>query len=86
MLDLKTIYRLRICFIQKSRVQYLDNLNWNRPWSAGGKFASLCVYSTTQGYNYSNELFEYSSKLLDLDTGSYFVGKPNDSEKLLMVQ
>lgn len=68
---------------KKSRVQYLDNLNWNRPWSAGGKFASLCVYSTTQGYNYSNELFEYSSNLLDPDTGSYFVGKPNDSREII---
>ena len=68
---------------EELRLSYLNSLDWSRPWSAGGKYASLCVYSTTQGFNYSNELTNFSSKLIDNETGAYFQGLPNNSREII---
>ena len=43
----------------------------------------MCVYSTTQGSNYSNELTNFSSKLIDNETGAYFQGLPNNSREII---
>ena len=52
-------------------IRYLEQLDWNKPWSAGAQFASLCVFSKTQGYNQENLLFEFITDLVDESTGTY---------------
>ena len=38
-------------------VNFLENLNWSKPWSSGAEYANLCVFNKTQ-----LNLSEYSSK------------------------
>lgn len=52
-------------------ISYLENLNWSKPWSAGAQFASLCVFSKTQGYNQENLLYDFINNLVDESTGTY---------------
>ena len=33
---------------------YLDSLDWTKPWASGAQFSSLCVLSKTQGFNIEN--------------------------------
>lgn len=62
---------------------YLDKLNWSNPWSAGGQFASLCVYASTQGFPFLSNLENFSNKILDTNTGSYFRGHPTSSREII---
>jgi len=64
-------------------IDYLNKLNWSFPWNAGGQFASLCLYSSTQSYNFDNELKNFISSLIDEDTGAYFLGRPKSSREII---
>jgi len=64
-------------------LDYLNGLDWSNPWSAGGQYSSLCVYSVTQSYNFREELIKYSNKLVDKETGAYFNGKPSSSREVI---
>ncbi len=67
--------------------EYLNGLNWSKPWSSGAQFSGLCVFLETQ-YKDSdkyelvkNELIRFSDSLLDNETGCYFRGqKVSDTE------
>ena len=67
--------------------EYLDSLNWSKPWSSGAQFSGLCVfletqYKSTDDYELvKSELIKFSDKLLDSETGCYFRGdKVSDTE------
>ena len=62
---------------------YLDTLNWKYPWSAGAQFASLCVYDKTQNFNITEVLNAYINKLSDVETGSYFLSRPNSEREVI---
>ena len=62
---------------------YLVNLDWSKPWNAGAQFSSLCVYSETQLYKHSEELYSFVSEIVDSNTGSYFLGNPNHSREII---
>jgi len=62
---------------------YLNSLNWSQPWSAGAQFSSMCVYSATQEFNYSEKLYKYITFLLDENTGSYFSKTPSSSRQVI---
>ena len=64
-------------------IQYLDGLNWSYPWNSGGQYASLCVYSKTQGYKKEQILENYILKLIDSKTGAYFRNKPSSSREII---
>ena len=67
----------------KLRSDFLTALDWSRPWSAGGKFASMCVYSVTQNFNYSDDLYNFSSNLVDSETGAYFTHEPSNTREII---
>ena len=52
--------------------QYLESLNWQTPWTSGAQFSSLCVYSTTQKFNYEEDLMNFITKKANYETGAYF--------------
>jgi len=71
-------------FVDNLEVEkYLDKLNWSNPWSAGGQFASLCVYAKTQEFPFLSNLENFSNKILDLETGSYFRANPVSSREII---
>ena len=64
-------------------ISYLSNLNWKYPWNAGGQFASLCLYSETQSYEYNQKLEEFIGHYLNHDTGAYFRGSPESTREII---
>ena len=64
-------------------INYLSNLNWKYPWNAGGQFASLCLYSETQSYEYNQKLEEFIGHYLNHDTGAYFRGSPESTREII---
>lgn len=62
---------------------YLNNLDWSKPWTSGAQFASLCVYSKTQSFDYEPILLKFSEKILDSETGSYFIQKPKHTREVI---
>ena len=66
---------------------YLISLNWNRPWNAGAQYSGLCVFLETQEKNtkkyqtIKQKLYDFSSLILDTESGFYFKGDtPSESE------
>ena len=61
---------------------YLNSLDWSKPWSAGGQFSALCLFSKINNSKEGiNLLRNFSSELVDKHTGFYFKGDlPNSSE------
>ena len=51
----------------------------------GAQYSSLCVYSSTQN-SYDKQLLRYTDDLVDIDSGFYFINKPNDKGNCLTVQ
>ena len=68
---------------EESLVDYLNSLNWSYPWNSGGQYASLCVYSKTQGYQKEKVLENYVLNLLDNTTGAYFKKTPASSREII---
>ena len=62
---------------------YLNKFDWARPWNAGAQFSSLCVYSTTQGYEIKDDLISFANMMVDKETGSYFSKLPQDSREII---
>ena len=65
---------------------YLNSLNWNYPWSSGGQFSGICLFSKTQledkeFVKMKLQLEQFLENLVDQETGFYFKGsQPKDSE------
>lgn len=66
-----------------SLYNYLNSLDWQKPWDAGAQFSSLCVYSKTQNFNFDTWLSEYIAKKVDVETGSYFSAMPSNSRQVI---
>ena len=52
-------------FKKNDILNYLHSLNWSKPWSAGGQFAALSVFSKTQlreDQSQMHSLFEFQMK------------------------
>jgi len=64
-------------------VNYLSSLNWEKPWSAGAQFSSLCVYSITQEYGNESQLLKFLDQLVDKSTGSYFSKLPSEPREVI---
>lgn len=62
---------------------YLNSLDWSKPWTSGAQFASLCVYTKTQQFNYEPVLLEFLEKIVDPETGSYFSQRPNHTREVI---
>ena len=48
---------------------FLDDLNWDTPWTAGAQFSAICVFSATQLVNKEKEeniknLYSYLNKIV----------------------
>ena len=67
-------------------ISFLESFDWSKPWDAGANFSSICVFSNTQlpANEYQNNkevLYKFASKIVDKETGSYFIGKtPSETE------
>ncbi len=67
---------------------YLKGLNWEKPWSAGAQFASLCVFADTQLQEKENELckralIDFVDYLVDEDSGFYFKGNTPSNQEII---
>ena len=58
----------------------------SKPWHAGAHFSSICVFNSTQlekrVFEKNKEiLYKFSSKIVDNETGGYFIGStPSETE------
>ena len=69
-------------FDDKNIIHYLNSLDWSQPWASGAQYSSLCVFSSTQN-SYDKQLLKnFSDDLVDIDSGFYFINKPNDKRQL----
>tara|TARA_B100000902_G_scaffold59643_1_gene66765 strand:- start:48554 stop:49660 length:1107 start_codon:yes stop_codon:yes gene_type:complete len=66
-----------------SLLSYLKSLDWNKPWTSGAQYASLCVYSKINLDKNTNDLIEFINQIVDKDTGSYFTGNPSHSREVI---
>ena len=62
---------------------YLNSLDWAKPWNAGAQFASFCVYSKTQNFENASFLVDYITKLANSETGSYFTSTPKTNREII---
>lgn len=66
--------------------RFLNSLNWSYPWSSGGQFSGICLFSKTQLKNeefvkMKLQLEKFLEDLVDQETGFYFKGsQPKNSE------
>ena len=68
---------------ENSITEYLNKLDWSKPWNAGAQFSSICVFSKTQNKDYSEELSLFLEKIIDKETGSYFMQKPKHEREII---
>ncbi len=62
---------------------FLEELDWTHPWHSGAQFSGLCVFVETQNPlpELKKELELFSNRLVNKDSGFYYLGKkPNNSE------
>ena len=64
-------------------INYLNSLDWSRPWNAGAQFSSLCVYSETQNFNYKRTLESFILTKLNSQTGSYHNPNISDNREVI---
>lgn len=62
---------------------YLNNLDWTKPWSAGAQFSSICVFTKTQNLNLDKYLEDFISKKVNSETGSYYSSLPSSSREVI---
>ncbi len=67
---------------------FINNLNWYRPWNAGAQFASICVFSKTQSEekHYQKQkifLFNEISKFASKETGSYHLNNVRSNSEII---
>lgn len=63
-------------------LNFLNNLDWSKPWSSGAQFSSLCVYSSTQNSYDKNELIKFVNSLVQTDSGFYYSNEPNNIREI----
>ena len=67
-------------------LSFLESFDWSKPWHAGAHFSSICVFNNTQlekkVFEKNKEiLYKFSSKIVDNETGGYFIGgTPSETE------
>ena len=66
-----------------SVTEYLQSLDWNKPWTSGAQFSSLCVYSKTQNFGYENELMDFINSIIDNETGSFHTAGVTNSREVI---
>lgn len=64
-------------------IDYLNSLDWSKPWSSGAQFSSICVFSTTQNLGLNKDLDIFIDSLVDKNTGSYFTKLPNSTREVI---
>ncbi len=67
---------------------FLSNLNWQKPWSAGAQFASLCVFTETQLDNNENRLskdalIKFVDNLVNKEDGFYYLGDTPSTQEVV---
>lgn len=67
----------------KEVIGYLEQLNWEFPWSAGAQFSSYCVYSKTQDLELEEKLLKFINNKVDKNTGSYFTKRPKNNREII---
>jgi len=72
-----------IYFEGNSVVEYLNKLDWSKPWASGAQFSSMCVFTTTQNLGLKNELEIFIDNLSNKDTGSYFTEEPSSAREVI---
>ena len=65
-------------FKKNDILNYLHSLNWSKPWSAGGQFAALSVFSKTQlredqSLDAFTSFSEFLNEIIDKETGLYYI-------------
>lgn len=76
--------KLENTFLTKGKAtEYLKSLNWDKPWSAGAQFASLCLYSITNDFGLEKELNNFISQKLVTNTGSYHNLNISDKREII---
>lgn len=64
-------------------INYLNNLDWTRPWSSGAQFSSICVYAKTQNNYDIDVLKQFCDSIVDKNSGFYFKGQPQSTREIL---
>ena len=67
---------------------YLNSLNWNYPWSSGGQFSAICVFSKTQLENSKFEnskksILKFSESTVNSENGLYYKGTVTSNYELI---
>lgn len=62
---------------------YLNSLDWSRPWTSGAQWSSLCVYSNINSNNMNEILISFIDSIADKETGSYFKKKPDHPREII---
>tara|TARA_B100001287_G_C22686114_1_gene533753 strand:- start:7542 stop:8639 length:1098 start_codon:yes stop_codon:yes gene_type:complete len=75
--------KLEIDLDKDDLYKLLNNLNWEKPWSAGGQFSTYCVYTSSQDLNLEDTLFNFVSKIANKETGSYYINKPSTNREII---
>lgn len=84
--EVETVNTLKLqnSYSKKGEVtKYLQSLNWDKPWSAGAQFASLCVYSTTNDFGIENELTKFILQKSNKNSGSYHNTNVSDEREVI---
>lgn len=80
----RNLKSIKFPFVNEMEInQYLNFLDWSKPWTSGAQFASLCVYNTTQNLSNKNTLINFIDQLADPETGSYFKKLPSKPREII---
>ncbi len=74
---------------KKEIIDYLNSLDWSKPWNAGAQFSALCMFISTQIIDEKQKielslvLEDFVLSIVDKDTGTFYKGnKPEDIETI----
>ena len=67
---------------------FLQSLNWSKPWASGAQFASLCVFAKTQlldlQFKDTQKIFsDFTSTIANPETGAYYKGITPSNQELI---
>ncbi len=68
---------------------YLNNLDWTKPWNAGAQFSAMCVFAATQKSDEKDseiaikQLKDFAFSIADKKSGTFFAGKKPDQKELI---
>lgn len=63
-------------------IEYLNTLDWSKPWASGAQFSSFCVFAETQKNISKSDLIKFSNNLVNKESGFYFRNLPNQKREL----